>query len=213
MSFTQVNIENDAKETGIAEDYLKRIQSFQKPILESIGKDTLINFRHYNERYYEDKYSINFYAKNYPDILVRVHTNKVLLIALAKGNSIMQSDKNISEISFIVNGSDRANLKIKGKKKKGAKILEKDTILCKVKLEEESEWREIRSGVKGLLVEINHLVKVKPNLLKTDPKGLGYLAVVLPKGPISETEKAVDNLELISEEDYFNYIKTRSSNN
>ncbi|XP_023025395.1 uncharacterized protein F54F2.7 [Leptinotarsa decemlineata] len=193
---------------------IQKIQELSTPILQSITPDYLINFTYYNTRYFEDRYFINFCnsgkRKVYDDILVRIHTNKLLLIALASGHSLMSKEKDIVEVTFVVNKTDRSNIKTKGKRKLGAREVHPDTILCQVRLDGDSNMFNIRAGVRGYLVEINEQIKKYPNLLKTDPKGNGFLAVMMPKGPLSEIERNVTNMNLIKENFYLEYIKKRA---
>lgn len=195
--------------------YLPSIEKLQVPIIESFNIDLLSNFKDYTTRFYTDKYSVDFQnisehnKGKYLDVLVRIHTNGLLLIALAPGNSIMQSSKEISEISFKINKTDRSDLAIRGKKKYGAKFMRKGTTICQVKLEGDPVYHCIKAGVCGNLIEYNELIKTKPNIMKTDPKGLGYICVLLNKSSKGKEAQTIDNMDLLTEEDYFDYLSNR----
>lgn len=195
------------------EEYINEVKALASvPIGESVTPEYVKNFKPYNIRYYEDKYCINFAVSEpcYNDVLIRIHSNKLFLISLASGNDIIRCGKDITGINFMINNSDRSNIKLGGKRKKGAKVIEPHTILCQVKCEGISKMFNIRAGVPGRIIEINELVKNDPNLLRTDPKGLGYLAVVAPKGHPSNYEKVMDSLKLLSEDEYIKYLTERT---
>lgn len=107
---------------------------------------------------------------------------------------------------------DRSKIKVQGKRKLGARQLHPETVVCKVKLEGEEELRNVRAGITGYLIEINELIKKNPNLLKTDPKCDGFLAIVMPKGPLRDTEILVNNNHLIKEEKYFELLQNLELN-
>lgn len=193
--------------------FLSKVIKLQTPIIESINLKEIQQYKDYKTKFYTDKYSVDFknigqnYTQTFHDILVRIHTNGALLIAVASGNSIIQSSKQIVEINFNINKSDRSNIVIKGKKKVGAMFVKKETILCQVKLEGDDFYHNIRSGVEGRLVEINEIIKTNPNVIKTDPKGNGFVCIMLPNLPQGKLTEAVNCLDLLSEEDYFKYLE------
>lgn len=211
---------NDFNIPGMPEEYKQTYEAYingvkalaSVPIAESVTPDYVKNFKHFNMRYYEDKYCINFAVteKCYNDILIRVHSNKLFLISLASGNDIIRCGKEITGINFMINNSDRSEVKLGGKRKKGAKVIEPHTILCQVKCEGIPKMFNIRAGVPGRIIEINEHVKKDPNLLRKDPKGLGYLAVVAPKGHPSNYENVMNNLKLLSEDEYIKYLTERT---
>ncbi|KAJ8914610.1 hypothetical protein NQ315_017315, partial [Exocentrus adspersus] len=99
---------------------------------------------------------------------------------------------------------------LKGKFKRGAKVIEPGTILCQVKCEGVAKLFNIRAGVPGRVIEINELVKERPNLLRTDPKGDGFLAVLAPMGHPSKYEEEMNKLKLLSEEEYMDNKKAQN---
>ncbi|CAH1966391.1 unnamed protein product [Acanthoscelides obtectus] len=192
-------------------EYLQTVQELEVPILQSIQNDAVQNFKYYYERYFENQYSINIGVDSYPnDMLVRVHTNRTILIAPACSHAMCNSEKKITDINFIVNKSDRSNIKTKGVRKHGARAVDATTIICKVTLEGEEKPYNIRAGVTGYLVEINELIKRDPQLLKTEPKKLGFLAVILPKGRTYQFEDIVKSWNLLSEEQYIKHLSADS---
>nr|CAI5832476.1 unnamed protein product [Callosobruchus analis] len=195
-------------------DYLQRVQELEVPIFQTIPDYTVQNFKYYHERYFENQYSINIGVDSYSnDMLVRVHTNKSILLAPACGHIICTSEKSISSISFVVNKSDRSHIKTKGVRKHGARAVDTTTIICKVALEGDDKPYNIRAGVTGYLVEINELIKKDPQLLKTEPKKLGFLAIILPKGPTYQFEETVQSWNLLKEDEYMKHLSDLSKKN
>ncbi|CAG9856434.1 unnamed protein product [Phyllotreta striolata] len=190
----------------------EKIKQLSVPIVESVSKQHIENFKFFNERHYVEYYSSYCNKeKQYEDMCIRVHTNKLILITLAYGNNIVKSNKNITEIDFVINKGDRSRINLKGKRKLGAKQMHPETVVCKVKLEGEEELRNIRAGVNGYLIEINELIKSDPNLLKNDPKCNGFLAIIMPKGPLQESKLLNHNEHLITEEAYAKLLLERNT--
>lgn len=193
--------------------YLSRIEELKTPMINSFDLKLLHCYRDYRTKYYTDKYCIDCFpqiSENiHNDILVRIHSNGIFLIALASGNTIMESPKDISEINFKIKNTDRSKIAFKGKKKYGAKLVKKETTICQVKLEGEPDFYNIRAGVQGLLVEFNEQIKTNPNVIKTDPKGIGYICMILPKVSSDKIKETVDNLDLLVEEEYLEYLSKR----
>lgn len=198
---------------GWSNTYLSRIEKLKEPMIHSFDFKLLNSYKDYKTKFYTDKYCVDFSSKIdenvFNDMLVRIHTNGVILIALASGNTIMNVPKSIAKINFKINNIDRSNIVVKGKKKSGAKFVKKETTVCQVKLEEDSFYYNIRAGVQGLLVEYNEKIKTNPNVIKTDPKGMGYICMILPKVPKDKLTEAADNLDLLSEQDYLKYLLNR----
>nr|CAH7715263.1 unnamed protein product [Callosobruchus chinensis] len=188
-------------------EYLQRVQELEVPIIQTIPDDAVNTFKYYHERYFENQYSINIGVDSYPnDMLVRVHTNKSILLAPACGHIICTSEKKITSINFVVNKSDRSNIKTKGVRKHGARTVDTTTIICKVTLEGDDKPYNIRAGVTGYLVEINELIKKDPQLLKSEPKKLGFLAIILPKGRTYQFEETVQSWNLLKEDEYMKHL-------
>lgn len=194
------------------EEYLNKVIKLSVPITESVNLVNISGFKDYTTKFYTDKYCVDFNLEKSseicPDILVRVHTNGLFLIALAPGNTIMQSNKAVVDISFEINNIDRSKIQIKGKKKMGAFQVKRETALCRVKLEGDDKYINIRAGVKGRLLEFNKEIMTNPNIIKTQPKGLGYICIILPSSP--DIIKTLANLNLYDEKEYFDYISKRS---
>ncbi|TKR78145.1 hypothetical protein L596_019001 [Steinernema carpocapsae] len=76
-------------------------------------------------------------------------------------------------------GIDRSKIKVVGKGKKGAFQLQPETRLCIIELSDGSELT-LRSGIKGLLLEVNARLSTNPDLLRTAPENQGFLCLLMP---------------------------------
>lgn len=200
------------------QDIAKQIEELSVPILDSIAPEEIENFIPYHQRYYENKYCTAFSNENENnDILLKFHTNRLILISIAEGHDIMRQEKVIEEINFNVNGVNMSDISISGKKKAGAKRLSKESILCYIKCKGDEKQYPIHTCVPSSLIEVNQHVLKNPQLLVTDYKQLGYIGVLYPQkfGPnASAINKMIAKLDLLSEEEYQKRLdaKTNSVN-
>uniref|UniRef100_A0A6P7GME7 Protein Abitram n=1 Tax=Diabrotica virgifera virgifera TaxID=50390 RepID=A0A6P7GME7_DIAVI len=208
------DIKTETEEYTMEEDKCiqDKINALSVPILQSVSRDMVNNFKFFHEKQYVEKFW-PIYNKNQQseDICLRIHTNKIILVSLARGNDIITLNpvKKIQEINFNIKNSDRADVKVVGKRKFGAKQVQPDSIICQVKLEGESFMRNIRAGVTGYIVEINPRVQEEPNLLVSDPTGLGFVAILMLKGQRDQHDEILNNMPLITEEEYVQVLKDR----
>ena len=146
-----------------------------------------------------DRYFSRFYHKrtsengDNEDHLILFHTNGVCLISIASSHVAFK--KGIESINYDIGNSDRSQNQAKGKHKKGAMNLQKDTALAIIKTKDGSEYK-VFSCVGGKLLEVNE--QLKEDLKKLEMEGHGYVAVVLPKVANTGKEKGL----LINENDY-----------
>ncbi|XP_072392962.1 protein Abitram [Diabrotica undecimpunctata] len=188
-----------------------KINELSVSILQSVKTNMDDNFKFFNEKQYVDKYFLIYNKKQQSeDVCLRIHTNKIMLLTVAKGNDILLLNKNIQEINFNIHNSDRTRIKVVGKRKLGAKPIHPESIICQVKLEGESFMRNIRAGVTGYIVEINQKVKEDPNLLISDPKGMGFVAILMLKGQRDQHDEILNNMPLLTEEEYIKALKDRN---
>ncbi|KAJ8934668.1 hypothetical protein NQ318_016095 [Aromia moschata] len=183
---TLKNLPDDYKEAY--DGFVKEVEAMSSvPALNSVSEDYIKNFKHFNERYYEDRYCIDFGVTEagYCDTNIRVHTNKLLLVALASGNDIIRNDRRIVHINFVINNNDRS------------------------KCEDDDKVYNVRAGVNGNILEINEYIKTCPDLMRTDPKGLGFIAVLSPQGRPERFEEIINRQDLLSQEEYISYLVKR----
>lgn len=144
----------------------------------------------YFTRYYVNRKSEN---GDNEDHLILFHTNGICLISFAKSHIAFK--KGIADIKYDIGNCDRSHNQVKGKHKKGAMNLQRDTALAIVTTKDSCEYK-VFSCVGGKLLEVNE--RVKNDLEKLGIEGHGYIAVVLPKtGNIGKEKES-----LVSENDY-----------
>ncbi|XP_044269590.1 protein Abitram [Tribolium madens] len=155
----------------------------EKPIpsiLDSISKEQIANFQPYYERYFEKRYCTKFSTENVNlDTCVRVHTNKICVIFLSEKHSILKKHQRIKSLNFQVSPKvNRLKNSMSGKGKRGAQLLQPESILCFIETEDGEKY-PVHSGIYGKLLEINDRLSENPNLL-VDDLNEGFLAVILP---------------------------------
>uniref|UniRef100_A0A6P7H490 Uncharacterized protein LOC114344167 isoform X2 n=1 Tax=Diabrotica virgifera virgifera TaxID=50390 RepID=A0A6P7H490_DIAVI len=172
------DIKTETEEYTMEEDKCiqDKINALSVPILQSVSRDMVNNFKFFHEKQYVEKFW-PIYNKNQQseDICLRIHTNKIILVSLARGNDIITLNpvKKIQEINFNIKNSDRADVKV------------------------------------GYIVEINPRVQEEPNLLVSDPTGLGFVAILMLKGQRDQHDEILNNMPLITEEEYVQVLKDR----
>lgn len=188
----------------------KHIQELSVPILESLEKADIENFQPYYLRYYEDKYCVEFNKEGVNnDVLLRFHTNKLVLITLAKGHDIIRQEKSIEDINFKVKGVNRTEISLSGKKKHGAKKLKQDSVLCYIRCKDDEREYPVYTSIPASLIEVNSHILKKPQLLVSDYKKFGYIGVLYPQcyGPKSmSVDVMAGKYKLMSEKEYEDYL-------
>lgn len=146
-----------------------------------------------------DRYFTRYYFKNKSangdneDHLFLCHSNRVGIIMLAKSHIAFK--KGIASISYDIGKSDRSQMQVKGKNKKGGMNLQNNTAIAIVKTVDGCEYK-VQSCVTSKLLETNE--QLQSDLGKLEVEGDGYIAVVLIKHENAEKLKDF----LVSEDDY-----------
>jgi len=171
--------------------------------VEKIGLDVPIQevYPSFVERYFTPRYALDVCAKG-EDICVLFHSNRVSLITLAPSHPVLTQGLRVLKVDFEASESggghvsnkfkrkndktNRLKNKVTGKRKRGAQELHRRSLLCNVELEDGSVY-PIRSGVSGLLLEINEELIGNPNLIRERPSAEGYIAVLLHRKVEYET--------------------------
>ncbi|ERL93877.1 uncharacterized protein LOC109542486 [Dendroctonus ponderosae] len=199
--------------SDLPKNIAESIEALSVPILESISKEEIEGFKPYYERYYENKYCTIFNTDTENnDILLRFHTNRLILVSIAAGHDIFRHKKTIESIDFNVNGTNMLDISISGKKKAGAKKLKKNSVLCFIKCKDDDKQYPVCSCIPASLIEVNHLVLDKPQLLISSYKEFGFIGVLYPQrsGPkASSIDKMFADLKLHSESEYQQYLGSR----
>ncbi|XP_076250467.1 protein Abitram [Rhynchophorus ferrugineus] len=194
----------------------KYIKDLSIPILESIEKTEIEKFQPYYLRYYEDKYCVEFNRDGVNnDVLLRFHTNRIVLISLAKGHDVIRQEKIIEGINFEVKGVNRTEICLSGKKKHGAKKLRQDSVLCYIKCKDDDREYPVYTSVPASFIEVNSHILKDPHLLVSDYKKLGYIGVLYPQcyGPKSmSVDVMAEKYKLLSEKEYEDYLLSNIPN-
>ncbi|KAL7025098.1 hypothetical protein ACKWTF_013341 [Chironomus riparius] len=146
-----------------------------------------------------DRYFSRFYCKrtsengDNEDHLILFHTNGVCLISIAKSHIAFK--KGIESVNFDIGNCDRSQNQVKGKHKKGAMNLQKNTTVALIKTLDGTEYK-LFSCIVGKLLEVNE--SLNDDIKKLEVEGHGYIAVVLPKMSNAGKERE----SLITDTDY-----------
>ncbi|XP_070566846.1 protein Abitram-like isoform X2 [Ptychodera flava] len=137
-------------------------------------------------------------GRKHEDICILQHSNKVLVVTLAKGHPIMKDKKVIKSVSFqVTKNINRLDNKVSGKGKKGGQWVNETSPLCIITCDDNAEFT-IYSCVNGKLVEVNENLLSRPQLLTEKPSTDGYIAIILPKFGNSDPQME----KLLTEEKY-----------
>ncbi|KAL1505935.1 hypothetical protein ABEB36_005381 [Hypothenemus hampei] len=198
-----------------SEDIFSIIKKLSVPIIESVSSEQIENFKPYYERYYENKYCTTFNTDTENnDFILRFHTNKLVLLSIASGHDIIRNKQIIESINFSIKGQNMSDINLSGKKKTGAKKLNKNSIVCYLKCKDNDKEYPVYSCIPGSLIEINQFVVENPQLLITDYKALGYIAVLNPKRQGPNVAPTIEKAHsLLSEEEYETYRRNQEKLN
>ncbi|KAI4374900.1 hypothetical protein MLD38_012838 [Melastoma candidum] len=114
------------------------------------------------------------------------HPNGLCVVGYASGH--LSDEGGVKGVDFNVRKSDRRDIKVTGKRMKGAMLLrfrenaqqfEADTMLCKISTSVNTY--SIRCRVKGSLLEVNEKFVKQPNLLNMSAEREGFIAIIMPK--------------------------------
>ncbi|KAJ3663169.1 hypothetical protein Zmor_007475 [Zophobas morio] len=166
-------------------------------ILDSITQQQIDEFRPFHERYFEKKYCTRFTTDTVNlDTCVRIHTNKISLIYLSEKHSVIQNQQRLQSIDFQVSKKvNRLKNAMFGKGKRGAQLLQPDSILCHLETVDGARY-PVHACVYGKLLEINSRVIKEPNFL-LDDLNEGFLAIILPD--LRRHEENVKSLKSVEE--------------
>lgn len=141
------------------------------------------------ERYFDVRFHIpvlSDHAREFRkvgDQVVLIHTNRICLISLSHRHPVLdQNDegKEIESVSFESESgfNNRLDNKVSGRKKHGAQKLKVKSVLCRIQCRDGSVFH-VLTGMKGKLIEVNENLIQDPSLLRKDPYGRGYVAIVM----------------------------------
>lgn len=153
-----------------------------------------LDLRPVHERYYTEKYKCIRKDGLNLDVMIRIHTNKLVLLYLSHKHEVFVNKEEIMKINFIVNGKDRANCQVVGKSKKGGFIMNPDTVLCFVETKCGKVY-PVKTGINGKILEVNDCILNNPSLVAD--RANGFICIILTKLDISLDD-------FISKEEYEN---------
>lgn len=175
---------------------------YEDHVKELISSNAL--YKSVTERYYSKRFCVDVNNIVGNDHLLLFHSNKICLVTLAPSHPVF-GEENLT-IDYQVGNLDRTKNMVKGKGKKGGQHLENNSILCKI-TGSNGKVYDVRSCIKGKLIEVNENLIENPNLLKTNPDSEGYIAVVLSQIPTSNSRKE----ELLKIDEYEEILLKRKN--
>ncbi|XP_072179656.1 protein Abitram-like [Diadema setosum] len=150
------------------------------------------------ERYFTPRYKADVNGRQGEDFCILQHSNKICVIALARGHPILRDKHLVDQVDFQVSpNTNRIDNKVIGKSKKGAQYLREDSPLCTVRCTDGASF-VVYPCVRGKLVEVNEMLVHQPQLLTTKPNTEGYVAIVLLR--LGDCDQQLQGL--LSEEEY-----------
>ncbi|MCO5577809.1 hypothetical protein L7F22_031642 [Adiantum nelumboides] len=137
----------------------------------------------------------DFMKDNHDQYIYR-HNNGLCIIGLAPTHIALSNDAVVTAVDFNVGKQSRAEMKVSGKRKNDARVLEPMSALCKV-ISNDATY-VVRCCVRGALLEVNERLIKEPTLLKTKAGGEGFIAIMMPRP--GDWKKA--SASLLTAEDY-----------
>lgn len=173
------------------------------------GKTGNEEYETFLDKYFEKKYKIvandGDDGADFEDYCILKHSNKVCVLTLASGHSLLTNRKTITEVDFqITPSTNRMDNKVVGKNRKGAQWLTDLSPICLVRCSENTNYT-LRSCLPGKLLEVNEKLREEPTLLSKKPFSDGYLAIILPKAK----DWNATSSSFISHEEYMKVLKER----
>jgi len=111
-----------------------------------------------------------------------VHSNGLVVVGVTSFHPLLAAKSPVVKVSFTTgkNKRDLADLKPKGKKKKGALFTQAETVICEVTVASGKVY-SLRACIRGSLLEVNTRLLANPALLTEKPTSDGYIAIISVK--------------------------------
>eukprot|EP00761_Pharyngomonas_kirbyi_P001925 gb/GECH01001929.1/.p1 GENE.gb/GECH01001929.1/~~gb/GECH01001929.1/.p1 ORF type:complete len:144 (+),score=23.20 gb/GECH01001929.1/:1-432(+) len=100
------------------------------------------------------------------------YDNGICLVGLTKQNQVIKSS--IKNLTFYPN---IVNTNVQGKKKRGAKMIKRNTKICSIECEDNTIY-DFVPGFNGLLVEINKRLTSEVTLINKKPEKEGWICIL-----------------------------------
>ncbi|KAK9890685.1 hypothetical protein WA026_012036 [Henosepilachna vigintioctopunctata] len=164
------------------------------------------NFLPYYERGFHKVYSVEFSKDNfYLDTCISMYSNKICLLFLADGHSIIKENKTIKSLDFKVGKEDRLANSVGGKCKRSAQSLHKNSVICFIETTDGMKY-PFCAGIKGKLLDLNPVVLEDYSKMVTFRNTKGYVAMVQP---IFQNKREIILKGLLNRQDYENVLSSR----
>ena len=136
------------------------------------------------------------------DNYVHLQANKCCVVGLAPAHPLLMNASPV--VSIALAPALAAGVQLHGKRKKGARGVEAETVLATAQTQDGRSW-PLRAGMRGSLVEFNARLLAHPALLLKKPATQGHLAILLTDlKRVSEVIKG-----LLAEKDYAELCRAR----
>ncbi|KAI5081157.1 hypothetical protein GOP47_0004340 [Adiantum capillus-veneris] len=153
---------------------------------------------------YSHFFVVDFMKENHDQYIYR-HNNGLCIIGLAPTHIALRNDAVVTAVDFNVGKQSRAEMKVSGKRKNDARVLEPTSALCKVVSDDATYV--VRCCVRGALLEVNERLMKEPTLLKTKAASEGFIAIMMPRP--GDWKKALASL--LTAEEYDGCVHCRNS--
>ncbi|XP_071811595.1 protein Abitram-like isoform X2 [Apostichopus japonicus] len=136
-------------------------------------------YKTFLDKYFEKNYKIVTQdegddCNESEDYCILKHSNKVCVLMLASGHSLLKEQKDIIEVDFqITPTTNRMDNKVIGKSKRGAQWLTNVSPICLVRCSDGTQYT-LKSCVPGKLLEVNQKLSKEPMLLARKGGHLGF---------------------------------------
>ena len=154
-----------------------------------------VRFPSYLERYSTKRFRSDS-SEEIHDQWVCQHSNKLCIVGVCPSHALfLDPEDAIVDIDWTgPSGTDKQNVKVTGKGKKGGAFVQPDSILCCVKTKKGKEYK-LRACVRGSLIEVNPRLVGESGckLLTEHMNSEGYLAIISPPRDDS-SEKTLSGL-------------------
>lgn len=127
---------------------------------------------------YAHFFVVDFMKAGHDQYIYR-HNNGLCVIGVAPTHVAVDTDALVTAVDFNVGKQSRADMKVSGKRKNDARVLEPTSALCKVVSNDTTYI--IRCCLRGALLEVNERLMEEPTLLKTKAASEGFIAIMMPR--------------------------------
>lgn len=165
------------------------------------------------DRYYSRRYAVDWDGERGRDFYVHEHTNHMMIVGLAPSHPIVRGGLVVRAIRYApaqdlpAAAGGLRRVRVSGKRKRGAPNVDPNTVLATALTEGGGSWPLFAcqaAQVRGALVlfhldflnviairqvvEVNKRLDTEPDLLRTSPASLGWLAIMQPRPRVQASD-------------------------